>query len=287
MKYLPVFRFLFAWVAATLLSGTVFGACLGDPKANRPLKVSVVPQLPPSVIYAKWAPLLDHLGRQTGQCFELTVPETIPAFETQLLKGGPDLAFANPYHAVMAKKRQGYLPLLIDGRHRLSGLLVIKADSPIQDIRELDGQAVAFPAPNAFAASLLLRAHLAEIGIRPQPQYVTSHANTYRAVVMGAVVAGGGVNNTLQREEPALRDRLRVLYETPGYAPHPLLAHARVPTKVKEALLAQLLALAHQETGQKLLEAVQMPQPVRADYPRDFAPLESLGLDKFVVLDAV
>jgi phosphonate transport system substrate-binding protein len=186
----------------------------------------------------------------------------------------------------MARKRQGYLPLLIDGRQRLSGLLVVRADSPIRDIRELDGQELAFPAPNAFAASLLLRAHLAEQGIRPRPQYLTSHANIYRAVVMGAVVAGGGVNNTFQREEPALRGRLRVLYETPGYAPHPLLAHARVPAKVRESLLAQLLALAHAETGQKLLEAVQMPQPVRADYPRDFAPLESLGLDKFAVLDA-
>ena len=287
MKYLPIFRLSCAWVAATLLSGAASGTCLGDAKANQTFKVSVVPQLPPSVIYAKWAPLLDHLGRQTGQCFELTVPETIPAFETQLFKGDPDFAFANPYHAVMARKRQGYLPLLIDGSQRLSGLIVVRAESPIRDIRELDGREVAFPAPNAFAASLLLRAHLAEQGIRPQPQYVNSHANSYRAVVMGAVVAGGGVNNTLQREEPGLRDRLRVLYETPGYAPHPLLAHARIPAELRESLLAQLLALTHSAAGRPLLEAAQIPQPVRADYQRDFAPLESLGLDKFVVLDAV
>ena len=287
MKYLPIFRFSCALLATTLLSSAAWGTCLGDPKASRTFKVSVVPQLPPSVVYARWAPLLDHLGRQTGQCFELTVPETIPAFEAQLFKGSPDFAFANPYHAVMAKRRQGYLPLLIDGRQRLSGLLVVRADSPVRDIRELHGREVAFPAPNAFAASLLLRAHLAEQGIRPQPHYVTSHANIYRAVVMGAVVAGGGVNNTLQREEPALRANLRVLYETPGYAPHPFLAHARVPAKVREALLAKLLALARDGVGQPLLDAVQIPQPVRADYQRDFAPLESLGLDKFVVLDAV
>ncbi len=287
MKYLLVFRFLFLLLATAMLSSAAVGACLGDPKSNRILKVSVVPQLPPSTIYAKWAPLLDHLGRQTGHCFELTVPETIPAFEALLFKGSPDLAFANPYHATMARKRMGYLPLLIDGQQRLSGLLVVRTDSPIHDIRELDGQEVAFPAPNAFAASLLLRAHLAKLGIRLQPRYVKTHANIYRSVVMGAVAAGGGVNNTLQREEPELRGHLRVLYETPGYAPHPLLAHPRLPVHTRESLVAKLLSLANSEAGQKLLDAAQLPQPIRADYRRDFAPLEDLGLDKFVVLDAV
>ena len=45
------------------------------------------------------------------------------------------------------------------------------------------------------------------------------------------------------------------------------------------------IALSGTEAGDKLLEGVQIPSPVRSDYQRDYAPLESLNLEKFVILD--
>jgi len=268
-----------------MLSPVAWSMCLGNPTAIQTLTVAVVPQLPPSVTYAKWAPLLQHVGLSTGQCFELMIPETIPAFEKLLFKGEPDFAFANPYHEVIAKKRQGYIPLLMDGRGRLSGILTVKSDSSIQNIRDLQGKEVAFPAPNAFAASLLIRAELAKKGIEIQPRYVKTHANGYRAVAIGEVVAAGGVNNTLQREEPALKERLRVLYETSSYAPHPFIAHPRVATELRKTVVSSFIALTSNAQGQKMLEDVQMPSPVHANYQRDFAPLEKLNFEKLVVLD--
>ena len=142
-----------------------------------------------------------------------------------------------------------------------------------------------FPAPNAFAASLLIRAHLAGLGIRIEPRYVQTHASVYRAVALGEVIAGGGVNNTLQREEPALRARLRVLYETPSYAPHPLVAHPRLSAAQRESVTSAFMGMASTDTGRQLLDQVQLPVPVRANYDRDYAPLERLGLGRFVVLD--
>jgi len=196
-----------------------------------------------------------------------------------------DFAFANPYHEVVAKKRKGYIPVLIDSRLRLSGLIVVRGDSLVRDVRDLNGKEVAFPSPNAFAASLLIRAELAKQGIRISPRYVKTHANVYRAVVAGDVVAGGGVNNTLQREEEGLRQSLKVIYETKSYAPHPLVAHPRVSAKVREQVGDGFKALTHDASGRALLEAVQMPEPVMADYIRDFRPLENLSLERWVVLN--
>lgn len=282
MKF-PTAKCLFALLFGWLMVGMARADCLGNPKADQVHQVHVVPQLTPSVLLGKWAPLLEQLGRQTGLCFELRIAPSIPDFETALLAGQPDFAFANPYHEVMARKAQGYLPLVVDSKEKLSGILLVRADSPIQSLKELDGQPIAFPAPNAFAASLLIRSRLAQQGIRIQPKYVKTHANVYRAVIIGDVVAGGGVNNTLERESPSVREQLRILHETPGYAPHPFVAHPRVAAQLREAVIAAFLKLGDMESGRKLLDGIQIPSPVRAHYARDYAPLELLQIEKFVV----
>lgn len=270
--------------AAWLLT-TAQAACLGHSRPTQTLRIDVVPQFATTVVYSQWAPLLQRIGQQTTLCFDLHIAASIPDFEKSLFSGQPDLAFANPYHAVMARKGQGYIPLVRDDKELLSGLLVVRSDSPIRSPKDLDGKEVAFPAPNAFAASLLIRATLARQGVKIRPIYLKNHANVYRAVALGEVVAGAGVNNTLEREEPNLRNRLKPLYETPGYAAHPVLAHPRVPNRVREALINALIELARQSDGKSLLDAIQIPQPVRADYARDYGPLEALNLEPFVVVD--
>jgi len=280
------FRFtMLVGLASIVLGGLTVSAhaCIGDAKSGRIYSVNVVPQLPPAATFARWAPLLERVGQRAGLCFDLTVPASIASFETVLWGGRTDFAFANPYHEVVAKQRKGYEPLLIDSRVRLSGVLVTRNGSGVRDVRDLHDKEVAFPSPNAFAASLLIRAELAKQGVRIKPTYLKTHANVYRAVASGDVVAGGGVNNTLQREEEGLRQVLKVVYETSSYAPHPFVVHPRVSRKVREQVANAFLTLAQEASGRALLDAVQMPEPALADYRRDFYPLELLSLDRWVV----
>jgi phosphonate transport system substrate-binding protein len=268
-----------------VFTSAAWSTCLGNRDSEKVVTIAVVPQLPRSVTYTKWAPLLEHVGQRTNLCFDLIIPETIPAFEKFLFNGQPDLAFANPYHAVVAKKRQGYVPLLMDSTTKLSGIVTVKADSPIYDIRQLQGKDVAFPSPNAFAASLLIRAELASKGIQIHPQYAKTHANSYRAVALGDVAAAGGVNITWQQEDAALRANLRILFETSSYAPHPLIAHPRVTPALRQSVVTTLMSMSSTQAEQKLLDGVQISHPTQANYQRDFAPLDKLNLQKFAVFD--
>lgn len=257
--------------------------CYGAETGARTYILSVVPQLPPLVIHRRWQPLVNYLREQHDIHLKLKITSSIPEFEKGLLKGGPDFAFMNPYHAVLAKRAQGYLPLVRDGSRQLKGILIVRKQSPVQKLSDLKDTVLAFPAPNAFGASLYMRALLIEKeGLVFTPRYVKTHANVYRHVVKGIASAGGGVNNTLRRESQAIRDQLRVLYTTPGAPPHPLGVHPRVPAKVQQALTAVLLKLAGTPAGPKLLKPVQMPQPVAANYERDYQPLEILGLERYL-----
>jgi phosphonate transport system substrate-binding protein len=251
----------------------------------RDFSITVVPQMPAKEIDRIWQPVLRRLGERTGLRFTLKVAPSIPHFEHSLLLAEPDFAFMNPYHQVLAFRAHGYVPLVRD-ETPLSGILVVRADGPIRTLRDLDGQTLAFPAPNAFGASLWMRALLAEReGLTINPHYVRTHGNVYRQVLAGGAVAGGGIHSTLANERPEIRDGLRILLETPRAAPHPLSAHPRVPAATRAAIVAAVLDMAGDPADATLLRAIPMGRPVAADHDRDYQPLEAYRLDKFIVLE--
>jgi len=261
----------------------MFGQALAAPTAAQTYSISVVPQLTPVAIHQDWTPILEKLGTATGLTFELVVESSIPAFEESILSGTPDFAFMNPYHCIIAKHHKGYIPLLRDSANMLEGILVVRKDSPINSLDELNEQSVAFPAPNAFAASLLIRAQLAKNHVNIIPNYVKTHSNVYRSVLLGDAIAGGGVNNTFEREPADVREQLRILYVTPQSAPHALGANPRITKAVRDKVITSFIQLSKDPANAALFDAIQMPKPIQADYSRDYKPLEALGLDKFAV----
>jgi len=274
-------RFVYVYV---LCIGTSYSACLGAQLSTKVYTFDVVPQFPAAKIYTTWSPLLQRIGQEAGLCFELRVSASIPEFEQRFLKGESDFTFLNPYHAVLAYQKKKYQPLLADTQDLLTGILVVRSDNPIKNLNDLKGKNVSFPAPNSFAASLLIRAELAKQKIDVNPVFVKTHSNVYRSVINKDALAGGGVNNTLDNEAPEVRQQLRVLYETPAYTPHPIATHPSVTSEVRERFLKAMVKLSQDEEGQKLLDGINLNKPQAVSYAKHYKVLESLQLEKFLVL---
>lgn len=255
--------------------------CVGDTTSHVVRTVYVVPQTANAQLYVRWLPILEKVGQETGQCFELYVPASIPEFEAALHTGQADYAYMNPYHQVMTYKSRGYIPLVADSKNLLDGIIVVRKDSKIKSIQELNNANMLFPAPNAFAASLLIRSTLADQNILVVSKYVTTHSNVYRGVILGDAPAGGGINNTFDRETPAVKDKLRILYRTKDYTSHPFSANPRIAPATRDAVARAFVQLGQTESGQAMLDRAQMPVPRRVTYA-DYAPLEKLKLERFV-----
>ncbi|HEX5357332.1 MAG TPA: phosphate/phosphite/phosphonate ABC transporter substrate-binding protein [Aquabacterium sp.] len=251
--------------------------------AARPVySVAVVPQFQAVEISRVWVPILERVGQEAGVTLTLKVAKDIPAFEDEVMTGKPDFAYMNPYHQVMAYKAQGYVPLVRDSK-LLTGLLVVRQDDPIKSVKELEGKTLAFPAPNAFGASLMIRAQLAELDkVNITPMYAKTHTNAYRQTIVGKTAASGGLRATLDKEPPEVRAMLRVLMETPGAAPHPMSAHPRVPVKVQQAVKAAMLKLASDPEMSAVFKDVPMSNPVAADHVRDYQVLEKYRLERYL-----
>jgi phosphonate transport system substrate-binding protein len=265
-------------LAAALVPGSARATTSGR------LRLAVVPQLTAVEMNRNWAPLVDALAAAGLPC-ELVIHASIPKFEPEFLQGRADLAFLNPYHMVMARRVHGYVPLLRD-RRPLEGVLLVRKDAAVTGLIQLQGQRISFPAPNALAASLYIRAALErEHRLRYEAHFAQNHRNAVRQVLVGDSVAAGVVRTTYEMEPPEVRQALRALYVTPELASHPLAVHPRVPATQRQAIVRTLLGLAQDPARQSLMAAIQMPHPIAADYARDYEPLNRLGIEKYVVTE--
>lgn len=243
--------------------------------------IGVVPQWGTDRLFEIWKPLISHLREKTGVNLKLEATFSIPSFEKDFSEGEYDFAYMNPYHFVCAQRDQGYIPLVRDYDKQLKGILVASADSEIKVIEDLQGKRIDFPSPNALGASLYMRALLSrKFDIQFEPQFVETHESVYLNVISGKAAAGGGVLRTLEAQIPEMQERLRVIYETPGVAPHPLAYHPRVPNEVVERVRSAILEMAQTEEGQELLAGIPMTEPGLA-YADDYQPLIDLKLEEF------
>jgi len=261
----------------------VFLAALASSSyAAEPYTFGVVPQYDQRQLFETWKPLLDELQRRTGLSFRLASVPTIPVFEVEFLNGSYDFAYMNPYHLLKANTSQRYAPIVRD-RAPLRGILVVRKDSLIKKLSELNGKVVAFPSPNALGASLLMRADLSRLHhVSVVPLYVKTHCSVYLHVVKGLAEAGGGVQKTLEEQGQPIKDSLRILYTTRELPSHPVVVHPRVPGKDAEKVRHAFLEMAATKEGQELLSKIPMKQPV-ATSMEDYSLMREWGLESFWV----
>ena len=215
--------------------------------------VGVVPQQSPAELARRWGPLLSRLGELTGKEFVFETAPSIPVFEERLAAGRYDFAYMNPYHYVVFHDKRGYQALAKEKGVRIRGILVVPRESGIKDVAGLQGKRVAFPAPAAFAATILPLATLKSLGIEVAPTFVSSHDSVYLGVAKNYFEAGGGIERTFQSLDPGIRDTLRILWTTPPYTPHAMACHPRVPEPDRAAFVTSLERLGETPEGQEIL----------------------------------
>lgn len=247
------------------------------------LTFGVVPQQPAGELAKIWIPILNFLGEKSGFTLRFATAKDIPTFEQRLAAGEYDFAYMNPYHYTVFHQAPGYRVLAREKDKKLKGLVVVRKNSPYTDIAGLRDALVAFPGPAAFAATILPQAEFAKKDIRVVAKYVSSHDSVYLAVARGLYSAGGGIPRTFENLAPEVRGQLRILWSTPGYTPHAIAAHPRIPDETAARLQATLVEMADTRQGADLLQAAGfqgLTAARDAEYD-DIRRLELKQLDSF------
>ncbi|MBL8468428.1 PhnD/SsuA/transferrin family substrate-binding protein [Methyloversatilis discipulorum] len=245
--------------------------------------VGVVPQQAASDLAQGWIPLLREVSAVSGCEFRFATAPTITEFERRLARGEYAIAYMNPYHYVVFHQAAGYQAFAREKDRKLRGLIVVRNDSAIASVQELDGKEVAFPSPAAFAATVIPLAELKRGGISVKPRFVASHDSVYLNVARGLVVAGGGIERTLEAIDASVRDRMRVIWRSAEYPPHAFARLPGVPESVGRDFVDAMQKVAASAPGADLLKQIGFKGVVSAQ-DRDWEPIRALDIR---VLDAL
>jgi phosphonate transport system substrate-binding protein len=222
------------------------------------LTFGIVPQQSARTLVKLWGPIFQHIEKETGIKVRFETASNIPTFEKRMAVGKYDLAYMNPYHYVVFSENPGYKPVSKARGKRIKGIMVVRKDSKIEKLKDLDNNALAFPAPAAFAASILPRTNLAQKGVTFIPKYVSSHDSVYRTVAKGIYPAGGGIVRTFKNVAPKIRKQLKIVWTSKGYTPHAIAVHPRVNKSHVKKIQNALINMEHNAVGKQLLENIKI-----------------------------
>ena len=251
--------------------------CRAEMDAKPEYTFGIVPQQSARDLVRLWAPLLRYLSHKSDIHLKFETAPNIPEFEKRLARGEYDFAYMNPYHYTTFHEYPGYLAFAHQENKLLTGLIVTRVDSQLNLLEDLDGKDIAFPAPAAFAATVIPKSRLDKEGIKYTPIYVHSHDSVYRNVAQGILVAGGGIERTLMALEPEIRKQLRVLWRSEGYTPHAFAAHPRVSKSIVTQLQQALVDLKNSDVGLEVLAPIRF-EGVKTAENKDWDNIRAMNI---------
>lgn len=212
------------------------------------LTLGVVPQQSPLKLAKKWNKVSEFLYKESGIKVHFKTEKSIPKFENELYKGKYDIAYVNPYHFIEANKKQNYRAFT-RAKKNIVGILLAKEKSIIFNKNNLKDKTFLFPAPNAFAATLLTKFELKknfnfDIDKEGHVLYVNSHDSVYKGISRDIGYLGGGIIRTYNNfKSKADKENIHIVYKTDAYPSHPIVAHPRVDEKTLKKIQMAFLKM--------------------------------------------
>jgi phosphonate transport system substrate-binding protein len=248
---------VFNIVALLLLLTGCGGGGGGEQGSDDPevLRVGLIPNQNPESVEAQYEPFGDYLSEQLGREVELTVPTSYNAVVEAMANDELDLAYYGGLTYVQARERAEVTPLVTEinprtGDTTYRSVIIVPADSQVQEVSELRGKDFAFGSVSSTSGSLYPAIMLRDAGgidYRTDLgnfNYTNGHDATAQAVANGQVDAGGledRILYNLQEEGTIDPDSVRVIEESTLIEGYPWVVREALPEDLKEDIAQAFL----------------------------------------------
>ncbi|MCA1717400.1 MAG: phosphate/phosphite/phosphonate ABC transporter substrate-binding protein [Actinobacteria bacterium] len=261
----------------------------GSASGDEPLQVGLIPNENPEEVEAQYQPLEDYLKKELGREVELSVPTTYNAVVEAMVSGELDLAYFGGLTYVQARQRAEVHPLFTEinprtGTTKYRSLIIVPADSDIQEVEDIEGKTFAFGSVSSTSGSLYPSIMLAEAGIDYRTDleekiYTGGHDTTAQAVANGRVAAGGledRIFYDLEEEGVIEEGAVRIIEKSAPIEGYPWVVRDALSDKTEKELTDAYLSIEDPE----LLDLLRAEDYVRvqaSDY--DYVEEQARKLD--------
>lgn len=247
-------------------------------EAGGPYPFGVLNHRSPTLTAEYWNPILAWVSRRSGVPLTLRIART--ANETTDMAARGELAFVYSNHLFTPQRdRLGFTVLARQEGAGIRGQVIVRADSPVQGLKDLAGQAVAFANPYGFTGYFVPYDALLKAGVNVKPVFAGTQEAAMSRLKHGQVAAAGVNSQVLadytQREGLAYR----ILWQSEPYYDLAVMAHPAVPEATRQAVKEAFVAMREDADGRRVL--AEAATRIGLSAPRGFVPARDADYDAY------
>ena len=227
-------------------------------------RFSPVNQFDINLTAAYWNPIIQYVSEKSGVKLSLKIGRTSADTTAYVLTQEVEFVFTN--HLFSPEREQ--LGWKVFGRRQMPpirGQIVVPADSPITDLKQLDGQEVAFSGPEAFVIYKVPYAHLLNNGINVKVVFGGNQNGALAQLFAGKVQAAGGNSQLIEAYAKREGKRFRVLWTSEPFNDLALMVSSKVPEKDARAVAQAFLNMHNDPKGREVLHQTSQKVGLPAD----------------------
>ncbi len=251
---------------------TVKRAPLGT-KEN-PVKVFLIPSVDAQMLKDKAKNLKVALEKATGYSIKLSVPSSYIAVVEAFGTKKADVAVMNTFGYLLAHSKydvEAKLMVTRFGRKSYKSQIIVRADSDIKTVEDLNGKKFAFVDPASASGHILAKDLFNKKGIKlGQEMFSQKHDSVVTMVYQKQVDAGatfysplrdGAIQDArrlVKTQFPDVEDKVKILTLTDAIPNDPIIFRKEIETDMKEKLVNAFVDFMESPEGMKTFEQLYL-----------------------------
>lgn len=269
---------------------------------ENPIKLHFVPSVDAKVIEDNSKVFKDYLEKNTPYKYEITIPQSYIAVVEAFGTKRADVAAFNTFGYILAHDKYGAEARMTVLRHGLAtyqSQFIVKADSNIKKLEDLNGKKIAFVEPASTSGYLLPLKTLKEKGIQvKETVFAGKHDNVVSMVYQGQVDAGATFYSPPYKDEsgvmkmedarrlvltqyPDVESKVVILSLSEPITNDPIVFRKDMPEEMKNKIVDTMISFVATPAGQEAFKAIygitEVKKATDADYDAARAMLKTTG----------
>ena len=227
----------------------------------------------PKRLFEVYQPLMDYLNKNIdGVSFTLEASRNYPAYDEKLFSGHFDFSLPNPYQTVQSLSH-GYKVFGKMGDDKnFRGIILVRKDSNINNVLDLKGKTVSYPAPTALAATMMPQWYLHTHGIDINKDIKNSYVGSQESSIMNVYLKKSSAASTWPppwrafiKERPEIAKEVEIKWETTNLPNNGLVVKTGVDEKLVENVSKLLFNLHNNKLGREILKPMELSKFEKAN----------------------
>ncbi len=232
--------------------------------------------------------LSDWLEKETGYQFEITIPTSYIAVVEGIGGKQVDIAYLNTTNYFIAEEKYGaevqFITLNIDGNSQYKGQFIVRADSKIKKIEDIQGKKIAYVDPTSASGYILPAYQLKQKGIKPaEAVFAGKHDSVVSMVYQKQVDVGTtfyalpekgeqmDARRLVATQYPDVFEKIKILDFTVSLANDALVFRKDIEPEMKEKLINAIQKWANSPEGHVTLKALSNGSGLKRATAEDYA----------------